>query len=295
MDAAGEHSSSFWLRPLEGDPTSPPPTDSILGRFLRRFLRVLSTFNNMLLAPMLTLMLLEIIDESRAQELADSDWFMVRFCGLFFAEWLLGFALSASKRAYFLNFWLLADLLSSVPYSWIFQTGRVMRFARLTRLLRLGRYRKFSRLVRLARLSRIKMDVGRVVRAMGVVMSLSLSGALALRMAEPETVTSMLEALYWALVTITAVGYGDITPVSPIGRIVGIVLILFSLAVFGYAAALASSALDAPDRMERQDKVLTAIAESEARINARLALLEAALSPPGDGFVDEGEADDALA
>lgn len=272
-----ERGSSFWRRPAEGDPTSPAPTDSSLGMLLRRTLRVLSTFNNLLLAPMLTLMILELATAQGAEDLAHSSWFMVRFCGLFFAEWFLGLALARSPRAYLLNFWLLADLMSSVPYSWLFQTGRVVRFARVTRLLRLGRYRKFSRLVRLARFSRLQMDVGRVVRAMGMVMSLSLSGALALRVAEPETVTGMLEAVYWALVTITAVGYGDITPVSPVGRIVGMCLILLSLGVFGYAAALASSAMDATDRMQRQDSVLTAIADSEARINARLDALEASL------------------
>jgi len=277
------HASSFWTRPKEGDPTTPAPADSSLGRFIRLFLRGLATFNNMLLAPMLTLMVIEAVNAHAAEELAHSSWFMLRFCGLFFAEWLLGLLLARSKRAYFLNFWLLADLLSSVPYSWIFQTGRVMRFARLTRLLRLGRYRKFSRLVRLARLSRLKMDVGRVARAIGVVMSLSLSGAIALRVAEPETVTGMLEAIYWALVTITAVGYGDITPVSPLGRIVGITLILMSLAVFGYAAALASSAMDATDRLKRQDAVLTAIKDSEARINARLDALESALDTDRGG------------
>lgn len=264
----------FWVRPAPGDDTAPPATDSRLGIALRRFLAGLTTFNNMLLAPMFTLMALEVITESGARDLAQSEWFMLRFCGLFFAEWALGLALARKKSAYLLNFWLIADLLSSIPYSWVFQAGRVTRFVRLTRLLRLGRYRKFSRLVRLARFSRLKLDTGRIVRAIGVVLSLALSGALALRVAEPETVTGMLEAMYWAVVTITAVGYGDITPVSPIGRLVGMALILASLGVFGYAAALASSALEAPDRLDRQDRVLTAIKETEARLNARLDRLE---------------------
>ncbi len=268
--------TGFWVRPIPGDPTTPPPTDSRLGMGLRRFLSLLATFNNLLLAPMFTLMVIELINETSARDLAHSDWFMLRFCGLFFAEWLLGLALARSKTAYLANFWLLADLFSSVPFSWIFQTGRVMRFVRLTRLLRLGRYRKFSRLVRLARISRMKMDVGRIIRAVGVVLSLALSGALALRVAEPETVTGTLEAMYWAIVTITAVGYGDITPVSPAGRLVGMALILASLGVFGYAAALASSAMEAPERLDRQDRVLTAIQETEARLNARLDRLEAA-------------------
>jgi voltage-gated potassium channel len=274
-DDTTPQAGGFWVRPLPGDRTAPPPTDSRLGIALRRFLNLLSTFNNLLLAPMFTLMVIELINEDSARNLAQSEWFMVRFCGLFFAEWALGFALAHSKTAYLKNFWLLADLFSSIPFSWVFQTGRVMRFVRLTRLLRLGRYRKFSRLVRLARISRMKMDVGRIVRAVGVVLSLALSGALALRVAEPETVTGTLEAMYWAVVTITAVGYGDITPVSPVGRLVGMALILASLGVFGYAAALASSAMEAPDRLDRQDRVLTAIKETEARLNARLDRLEA--------------------
>jgi voltage-gated potassium channel len=55
---------------------------------------------------------------------------------------------------------------------------------------------------------------------------LVLTGGAVLRVVEPETVASYRDGLWWAIVTTTTVGYGDIFPVSPVGRIAGTVLML---------------------------------------------------------------------
>jgi|GEM_PF-2140671 len=253
-------SASFWARPTAESPA----------------LRGLSGFNNLLLPPLATLMLIEAIAGDEAAQSVHSAAFMLFFCAVFGAEWLLGLAVSRSKKAYLWNFWLLADLVSSIPFNWIFQAGRFVRFARVTRVLRLGRYRKLSRMARVARFARLRVNLLRAVRAVGMVLALALSGAFALRVAEPAAAQSLLDAMWWAVVTITAVGYGDITPATPTGRLVGMGLILISLAVFGYAAALASSALEQDERLTQQKEILDAIAGSEARLNARLDELEGA-------------------
>lgn len=266
---------TFWTRPHEGDPTRPGPASTPLGRGLRGALAALTSFNNLLLPPLATLMVIEHLFPPEAAARAHGERFVLWFCAFFAGEWLLGFLLARSKRAYLWNFWLLADLFSSIPFNWLFQAGRFVRFARLTRFLRLGRLRHLRRMARIARLSRMKLDVGRALRAIGLVSTLSLSGAMALRVAEPQLVTGLFDALWWALVTITAVGYGDIAPTSVPGRLVGMTLILMSLGVFGYAAALASSALDHGDRISKQAEIIAAIEASEARTAERIATLEA--------------------
>lgn len=260
---------------------------------MRTAQRMLSSANNLLLPPLATLMVIEVLVSAERAEQVHAEWFMLRFCFLFGAEWLLGFLLAQNRRAYFLNFWLLADLLSSIPFNWLFQAGRFVRFARLGRILRLGRVRNLSRLARIARMARLRLDTGRALRAMGLVSTLALSGAMALRVAEPTLVSSLFDALWWALVTITAVGYGDIAPTSVAGRLVGMVLIAASLGVFGYAAALASSALDHGDRTGKQNEVLTAITASEERMAKRMEALEAALLRLGVEPDDVAPSDEA--
>lgn len=270
--------ASFWARPLQGGPEAPPPAETRVARWLLMTLRLLGSFNNLLLPPLATLMVIEAVASPEAGARVSSDQFMLWFCLFFGGEWLLGCALARSKRAYLWNFWLLADLLSSVPFNWLFQTGRLVRFARVSRVLRLGRYRKLSRMARLARFTRLRLDLSRAAKAIGMVLTLALSGALALRVAEPQVVDSLLDAVWWAVVTITAVGYGDIVPATPVGRLVGMGLILASLAVFGYAAALASSSLDQEDKLGKQQEVLAAIEASEQRTAERLRDLEATLA-----------------
>ncbi len=269
--------SSFWVRPYDGHPSRPPAPTGPVGQASRSLLELLRSINNLLLPPLATLMLIEPLAGPEAYASVHGEWFMLRFCGLFGAEWLLGLALASSRRAYLWNGWLLADLVSSIPFNWLFQVGRFVRFARLTRILRLGRYRHVGRVARVARFTRLQIDLRRAGRAVGLVLALALSGALALRAVEPEVAGSLLDAVWWAVVTITAVGYGDIAPASVPGRQVGMALILASLAVFGYAAALASSALDREGREGKQREVLDAIAAAEERTAARIAALEAAV------------------
>jgi voltage-gated potassium channel len=236
---------------------------------------VLASMNNLCLPPMATIMVFELALAESTKENIAADWFMLMFCISFGSEWLLGLLLAAEKKVYLWNFWLLADLISAIPFSWLFQTGRVVRMARVARVLRLARYRKLARVARLARFSRLKLDLTRVLRAFGLLASVAFSGALALRITEPELVRDLFEAFWWALVTISAVGYGDIVPTSPGGRVVGMLLILGSLGVFGYAAALATSALQHPESVDNHAETMTALKQTEERLGGRLDRLEA--------------------
>jgi voltage-gated potassium channel len=275
LDLNEDPAPTFWSRPHDTPATQPAPSESSFRRAAGRLLTALGSINNLLLPPMATIMVLEIVSADSTRELISADWLMLQFCVFFAIEWLLGLLLAKSKRAYLWNFWLLADLLSAIPFSWLFQSGRVVRIARVTRILRLARYRKLARVARIARFSRLKLDVGRVLQAFGLLASISFSGALALRITEPETIKDLPEGMWWALVTMSAVGYGDITPTTLAGRAVGMILILGSLGVFGYAAALATSALTHNETVDKHSQTLAALKATEDRIASRLDRLEA--------------------
>ena len=61
--------------------------------------------------------------------------------------------------------------------------------------------------------------------------------ACAVRIVEPETFPTLADALWWALVTMSTVGYGDISPVTGSGKLVAVPLLIGGIAVFGVLTA----------------------------------------------------------
>lgn len=120
-------------------------------------------------------------------------------------------------------------------------------------------------------------------RAVGTVVAVALTlvliaGALA-RIVEPETFTSLGVAYWWALVTIATVGYGDVVPESPAGRIVGSMLILSALAFIPTLTSVIVSALISKRSQPYQERMEQLEAEQGAalrRIEERLERIERA-------------------
>ena len=83
-------------------------------------------------------------------------------------------------------------------------------------------------------------------------------GAIALYWLEKGTnprLESMIDALWWAVATVTTVGYGDVFPVTPPGKIMGMFLMLFGTALFSSFTALFASILLEPEFEEVEDEV----------------------------------------
>ena len=74
-----------------------------------------------------------------------------------------------------------------------------------------------------------------------VVLTASL-GYLLEHDAQPDKFENIPTAIYWAVITLASVGYGDISPVTPVGRGMTIVLALMGIGIFAIPAALLSSA-----------------------------------------------------
>jgi voltage-gated potassium channel len=115
-----------------------------------------------------------------------------------------------------------------------------------------------------------RLTIWRAVRTIAaVVVVLVLAGALLVRLLEPKTFDDFGLAVWWALETVSTVGYGDIVPVTTQGRIIGGVLMIVGVSmiplvtsiVVTILAAKRSSALDA----EQQERL--------ARIEERLEQL----------------------
>lgn len=125
-----------------------------------------------------------------------------------------------------------------------------------------------------------RLTLFRAVRTVvGIAVLLVLLSGLLERLVEPETFTSLGLAYWWAVTTVTTVGYGDIVPVSPSGRIVASLLMLTGLALIPTLTSLIVATLVSKrtriqqDELDEQGKEQ---AEALKRIEARLDQLGAA-------------------
>jgi voltage-gated potassium channel len=162
-----------------------------------------------------------------------ADW---TIWAVFAAEYLLALALADKRRRYVTRAWLsLLVVVISFPL-----LPSVFAFARLARLVRL------LRLVRLIALGArlipaLRGTIGRrgLVYVLALFILLILMAGAIMSVVEPQTVKGNLwDGMWWAVVTATTVGYGDIAPASPPGRLVAVALMLFGI---GLTATLAAS------------------------------------------------------
>jgi voltage-gated potassium channel len=116
-----------------------------------------------------------------------------------------------------------------------------------------------------------------VTTIVGVALVLVLvAGALA-RLVEPETFTSLGLAYWWAVTTVTTVGYGDVVPSSPEGRAVGTLLMLTGLSLIPTLTSVIVSLFLAKRRQLEQARIEQLESEQAAvleRIEARLERIE---------------------
>jgi voltage-gated potassium channel Kch len=143
---------------------------------------------------------------------------------------------------------------------------RFLRVFRLLRLLKLTRYTGAT-----ATLAKVIVREWPVMAAAGFVMMLLVVltaslGYLFEHEAQPDKFENIPQAIYWAVITLASVGYGDITPVTPVGRFLTIILALIGIGIFAIPAALLSSAFSDQliiEREELKDSLLKILAEGD--------------------------------
>jgi voltage-gated potassium channel len=115
-----------------------------------------------------------------------------------------------------------------------------------------------------------RLTLFRAVRTIvGIALVLVLvAGALA-RLVEPDTFTSLGLAYWWAVATVTTVGYGDVVPEDPAGRVVGALLMLTGLSLIPTLTSVIVATFLAKRRQaeqERLEQMLVRIDEHLTRI-----------------------------
>ena len=139
------------------------------------------------------------------------------------------------------SFMAIIDLLSILPSLQIISGGfKILRVLRLIRALRV------LRLLKVVRYSKNFEIIGNVLKASkdsliavcGLAGGYILISALVIFNVEPDSFNTFFEAIYWATVSLTTVGYGDIYPVSTLGRIITMLSSIFGIAIVALPAGI---------------------------------------------------------
>ncbi|MDF1720954.1 MAG: cyclic nucleotide-gated ion channel [Minwuia sp.] len=136
---------------------------------------------------------------------------------------------------YALSFGAIIDLLAFLPFYLAMFFGADLRVLRVLRLLRFLKLMRYSSA--LMTLQRVFYDERRALMASLLIMfGLLIISSTAIyhaeRAAQPEAFGSIPAAMWWALATLTTVGYGDIVPMTLVGKMIGGVVMLFGLGMF---------------------------------------------------------------
>ena len=126
------------------------------------------------------------------------------------------------------------DLLSILPSVTVLNSGfRLLKLFRLLRTLKVLRAFKFLRYSKsfdvIASVFKKQKKVLSAVATMAV--AYVLISALVIYNVEPESFETFFDAIYWATISLTTVGYGDIYPITTIGRIVTMISSVFGIAI----------------------------------------------------------------
>ncbi|MFK7933224.1 MAG: ion transporter [Saprospiraceae bacterium] len=203
----------------------------------------------LILASVITVMLetVERLHVRFAQLFYIIEW---AFTIIFTIEYLLRLYSAKNARAYATSFFGIVDLMAILPaYLGLFFIGsqyfmvvRALRLLRIFRIFKLGHFMDEGALILDAmRASRPKITVFLffvllLVTMMGSLMYLIEGG-------ENPGFTSIPRSIYWAIVTLTTVGYGDITPVTELGQFISAFVMILGYAVIAVPTGIVTSEL----------------------------------------------------
>jgi len=159
------------------------------------------------------------------------------FTILFTIEYILRIVSVRQPRRYILSFFGLVDLLAILPtYLSVFVPGsqyllviRLLRVLRIFRVLKLATYIGEAKLLTTAlRHSRRKITVFLFTV---ITLAIILGSLMYLIEGEQSGFTSIPQAVYWAIVTLTTVGYGDVSPITPLGKALAAIIMIMGYGI----------------------------------------------------------------
>lgn len=183
-----------------------------------------------------------------------SEWF---FTIAFTIEYLIRLLIVKKPQRYALSFYGLIDLLSILPtyLSLLFVGTQYLLVVRALRLLRIFRILKLTHfLTESQSLATAIVASARKIAIfiLFIIILVTILGSVMYMVEGPETgFTSIPESIYWAIVTLTTVGYGDISPGTPLGKLIASVIMLCGYGIIAVPTGIVTSEITLQAKRER--------------------------------------------
>ena len=188
------------------------------------------------------------------------NWFLaieMFTIGVFTIEYLVRLHLSKKRLSYIFSFFGIIDLVSVLPFyiglGIDLRSLRALRFFRLFRLFKLTRYSRTIRRFQKAFLIS-KEEILLFFFAACIMLYLAGVGIYFFEHKEqPDKFGSVFDGLWWAVATLTTVGYGDCYPVTVGGKIFTFVILLIGLGIISVPTGMVASALSKARAIEEEE------------------------------------------
>ena len=183
-------------------------------------------------------------------------YFEVFSIAIFTAEYLLRFWSCVSTEAYrkpilgrikyLLTPMAVIDLIAIAPFylTFIVADTRILRILRFLRLFRTAKHFRHSKTFHII-VNTIDRKKSELLSSLVLMLSLLLICSTGVYFveneAQPEKFSSILASMWWAVATLTTVGYGDIYPITSLGKILGAISAIFGIGRFALPAGLLAS------------------------------------------------------
>lgn len=213
----------------------------------------------LIIASVLLVMIESIasVRSSYGQILRGLEWF---FTIIFSLEYLIRLGVAKEPRKYARSFFGIIDLLTLLPsYLSIFLAGahyllviRSLRLLRVFRVLKLVRYLdEASSLRKALQASRAKITV-----FLGTVITLVMIIGALIYMIEGEEngFSNIPVSIYWAIVTLTTVGYGDMSPQTGLGKMIASIIMIIGYGIIAVPTGIVTAEINQQHKEEKKKK-----------------------------------------
>ena len=184
--------------------------------------------------------------------------FIELFCLVIFsAEYLLRVYVSKNPLRYIFSFYGLIDLIAILPFylslTIDLKSLRAFRIFRVFRALKLVRYNKAIKRFRVAA-TIVKEEIVLFLLSTGILIYFTAAGIYFFENeAQPESFSSIFHSLWWSVVTLTTVGYGDIYPITMGGKAFTFFILIIGVGIVTVPAGLVATALSRARELEEEE------------------------------------------